>query len=53
MAFLCQHRPDMYIPAQHGTKWQGLLSRLQAEAHHLAVLGLQGPVRKPTHSLGR
>ena len=31
---------DMYVPAQHGTGWDGPLSRLQAEAHGLAVLGL-------------
>ena len=36
------HCPDMYVPAQHGTGWDNLLSRLQAAAHGLAAQGLQG-----------
>ena len=39
---LGQHRPDMYVLAQHGTGWGGLFSTSQALAHEVAARGLRG-----------
>ena len=33
-------RPDLYVAAQHNTRWTGLLSALQAQANDLAARGL-------------